>query len=156
MARYNNKRILKFEELTKNLKETVEKAKKELLDAIMNDKELSKPEKLELIDDNNLFGTSSSIEDIFSQYRDEFKKTQKLSNPTIDDFFVLKEVDRHSMVNLSNELEYINWNYTDDDMITIFRDRKSGKEFRISRYEFIDTVYDWCIKHQKIGFEYDW
>lgn len=48
-------RIKKFDELTKETKKAIKDAKAKLLDAIINDTDLSKVEKLRLISDNDLF-----------------------------------------------------------------------------------------------------
>ena len=147
-------RIKKFNELTKELQKTIEDAKFKLLNAIINDNEISKVEKLRLIDDNNLFTIDSYICHVFDdQYKQEY--LNKIGQRAIiDDWFHMREYNRHETVNLADVVENIEDD--EDDMITIFTNRSNRETFEISKYEFIDTAYDWCIKNKCIGFQIDW
>ena len=146
-------RIKKFNELTRELQETIARAKEKFLNTIIEDNTISKIEKLQLISDNDLFGTKGWIQDLFTEYEEEFK-VKLGGRAMLDDWFHFQEFERHRMVNLAEIFEY--FNEDDDDMITILKDRYTGKTFKISKYEFIDTVYDWCIKNKCIGFQWDW
>jgi hypothetical protein len=43
-----------------------------------------------------------------------------------------------------------------DELITIYTNRRTNDTLKISKYEFVDTIYDWCIKNKCIAFEIDW
>lgn len=149
-------RIKKFNELTKELQETIKSAKDKLLNAIIDDAEISKLDKLKLIHQNDLFSVSSSIEEIFINYQKEFIKQLGSRHPIIDDYFTMNEWQRHEIIYMDNVIEYMDFDDDGDDLVTILKDRSTSKTFKISVYEFIDTVYDWCISNKKIGFEMDW
>ncbi len=79
----------------------------------------------------------------------------------IDDWFHRQDYQRYQVVNLAEVVETISEDdfYQDDDnLITIYtnRSRTNNEAFKISKYEFIDTIYDWCIKNKCIAFELDW
>lgn len=154
-------RIKKFDELTKEIQKTIKDAQDKLLNAIIDDTELSKTDKLLLINDNNLFKTLSWIQDIFVDHKPEYFKIVKSNpayngafGPMIDDYFQHREYSRHEVVNLAEMLEYMD--EEEDDLITIFTNRHTSDKYQISKYEFIDTIYDWCIKNKAIAFEIDW
>jgi hypothetical protein len=149
-------RIKKFNELTNELQKTIKEAKDKLLNAIINDNEISKIEKLQLISQNDLFKTDSYIRDPFEEYRDEYieeLKKKGVTNPITDNYIDHMEYDRHRVIDMSELLEYLD---DEDDLITIYTNRRTDDKFKISRYEFIDTIYDWCIKNKTIAFENDW
>ena len=149
-------RIKKFHELTKELQDTIEKAKSDFLEKIINEPTLSKPEKLTLISINDLFGTKNHIQHIFSEYEEEFEK-QLGGTSVIDDWFHMRDFERHYIVvYLNEELDYFEEYLEEDDTIVILSDRRTKKKFKISKYEFIDTIYDWCIKNKCIGFAWDY
>jgi succinate dehydrogenase flavin-adding protein (antitoxin of CptAB toxin-antitoxin module) len=154
-------RIKKFDELTKEIQKTIQEAQDRLLNAIIDDPELSKVDKLSLISDNNLFKTLSWIQDVFKPYKEEYIDIVKKNplytrsyDPIIDDYFQHREYSRHETVNLAEMVEYMD--EEDDELITIFTNRTTKDVFKISKYEFIDTVYDWCIANKAIAFEIDW
>lgn len=150
-------RIKKFNELTSELQKTIKEAKDKLLDAILTDTEISKVDKLCLISDNDLFKTDSCIRDPFydeyyKEYESQLSK-KGVRNPCIDSWVSNRDFQRHEIVNLADELEYMD---EDDGLITIYTNRRTDDTLKISKYEFIDAVYDWCIKHKCIAFEIDW
>ena len=150
-------RIKKFNELTNELQKTIKEAKDKLLNAIISDNEISKVEKLQLISDNELFKTQVYICDPFEEYRKEYLdilKNKGVSNPIVDDFNHQRDYSRHEIVNLAEIVEWVNDD--EDDLITIYTNRRTNDVFKISRYEFIDTVYNWCIKNKTIAYEIDW
>lgn len=152
-------RIKKFNELTNELQKTIKEAKDKLLNAILTDTEISKVEKLLLINDNDLFEINSWICDPFySEYYKEYESQlakKGVTSPCIDDWLRLFDYQRHEIVNLAKILEHMD-ERKGDSLITIYTNRTTTDKFQISKYEFIDTIYDWCIKNKCIGFEIDW
>jgi len=150
-------RIKKFNELTNELQKTIKEAKDKLLNAILNDTEISKIEKLGLINDNDLFKTDSWICDPFhDEYYEEYMnilKEKGVLNPIIDSWVHNQDYDRHQTVNLAEIVEYAD---EGSELITIYTNRKTPDVLKISKYEFVDTIYDWCIKNKCIAFEIDW
>lgn len=153
-------RIKKFNELTNELQKTIKEAKDKLLNAILTDTEISKVDKLCLISDNDLFKTNSWICDPF---RDEYYKEYEIqlaekgvTNPCIDDWSHERDYQRHQTINLADILEEIVDEGDEDELITIYTNRRTNDTFKISKYEFIDTVYAWCIKNKCIAFDIDW
>lgn len=156
-------RIKKFNELTNELQKTIKEAKDKLLDAILTDTEISKVEKLLLISDNDLFKTESYICHPFDEsYRQEYLdilKKKGENRPIIDDWFHQQEYQRHEVINLADIVENVNedgYYGEEDNLITIYTNRTTKDKFKISKYEFIDTIYDWCVKNKCIAFELDW
>lgn len=153
-------RIKKFNELTNELQKTIKDAKDKLLNAILTDNEVSKVERLRLISDNDLFRTDSWIcdpfhDEYYQEYMDLLKEKGASRNPIVDDWTHNNEYQRHQTVNLADIVENIE---EDDDggLITIYTNRTTPDVFQISKYEFVDAVYDWCIKNKCIAFEIDW
>ena len=148
--------IKKFRQATEELQKTIKEAKDKLLDTILSDNELSKVEKLRLIDENDLFGSDPYMCNVFPEYYKEFSEELRRKGLMciIDDWFHKQEYQRHENVNLADVVEFIE--EYDEDLITIMTNRGSDDILQISKYEFIDSIYDWCIKNKKIGFEIDW
>jgi len=163
-------RIKKFNELTNELQKTIKEAKDKLLNAILTDTEISKVEKLCLISENDLFKTNSWIcdpfhDEYFKEYESQLAK-KGVTNPCIDSWVhnrdpfsnngtVLFRFLRHETVNLAEILEYMDED-DNDELITIYTNRRTSDTLKISKYEFVDTIYDWCIKNKCIAFEIDW
>lgn len=151
--------IKKYNERTKELQKLIKDAKEKLLEEILNDMEISKVDKLGLISCNNLFRIDHYICNVFSEYYDEYANILKKNGdnqPCIDDYFHFHDYERHETIDLSELAESINEDYEGDELIIIMTNRTTDDDFKISKYEFIDTVYDWCVKNKKIGFEIDW
>lgn len=153
-------RIKKFNELTNELQRTIKEAKEKLLNAILNDNEISKVEKLQLISDNDLFGSQSWICDPFEdEYHSEYLeqlKSKGITNPIVDDYIQHQGYSRYETVYMVDLVENIAYAKNEDDLITIYTNRNTNDKFKISRYEFIDAVYDWCVKNKIISFVVDW
>ena len=151
-------RIKRFEEATRELKKTIQDAKNKFIESIISDTELSKVEKLRFISDNDLFGTESYICDIFPEYYTEYLNmlmAKGVQHPCIDDYFHTREYQRHEVVNLADICEEISYEDS-NDIIIIMTNRTTTDVFSISKYEFIDAAYSWCIENKSIGFEIDW
>lgn len=154
-------RIKKFNELTDELQKTIKEAKDKLLNAILTDTEISKVEKLCLISENDLFKTNSWIcdpfhDEYFKEYESQLAK-KGVTNPCIDSWVHNRDLQRHETVNLAEILEYMDEDDDDnDELITIYTNRRTSDTLKISKYEFVDTIYDWCIKNKCIAFEIDW
>lgn len=153
-------RIKKFNELTNELQKTIKEAKDKLLNAILTDTEISKVEKLLLISDNDLFKTNSWIcdpfhDEYFKEYESQLAK-KGVTNPF--SILLLHYLQRHETVNLAEILESMYEDDEDDNngLITIYTNRRTSDTLKISKYEFVDTIYDWCIKNKCIAFEIDW
>ena len=165
-------------------KSRIDNLKEEFLQEIISDDTLTKVEKLKVISQNKLFRTSSSIEEPFHQYYQEYLNMFN-RDPCVDDFFTIHEYcrrsdDRHQGIfwDLAQVAESAERGYYShesgsrissiapdlnndepqelNDKIVIFTNRTNKTTFSITTRQFIDAIYDWCIESKIIGFEFDW
>jgi hypothetical protein len=159
------KHIKPFNENSNNLiqkyQSDIKKLKDDLLNEIINSVTISKKDKLRMISDNDLFKTDCYICDPFhDRYWDQYASIVG-KNSCIDSYFHNRDYDRHEKVDLADLVEDVEDDSNLDpsqrtNRIIIYTNRTTKEVFKISNVEFIDTIYEWCIKNKKIGFEIDW
>lgn len=154
-------------------KKKLAELKKDMLDEILSDEETSKVEKLEAISENELLPIYIYIQHPFSKYYDQFKekiwsnpefdkkyggfsRNGRKNDPIIDDIFHMGYFERRETVDLSRIARDYSEDYVKNDEITILTNRSTRDVFKITKEEFIDCIYDWCIEHKYIGFIMDW
>ena len=163
------------------MKNQIKALKDNLLQEIISDPTLSKVEKLVEISENKFWQPSWCIENPFEKYENDFRnkvastpefiaKNGKYingkGNPNsvhLDAFFEMREYDRHQRINLAHIAEDVE-NGDDDsededseikNKVVIYRSN-DGNKLEITREEFIDCIYEWCLEHKHVEFEFDW
>ena len=165
LVKFNESKMGKYQSIEQRIKSL----KDDMLKEILADSELTKPEKLELISRNKLFKIASYIQHPFSKYNNEFieiirrnpaytKKYPFGGSPSIDDIFCDGDMyEKHQIIYLYDVIENYSNDYADDDSrITILTNRSTNDKFKISKEEFVDCIYDWCVVNKTIAFEMDW
>jgi hypothetical protein len=163
--------------IVKNYKDALKALKEEMLEEIINSDVMTKVEKLECISHNNLLPYCGYIQHPFYKYVDEFKqiiwsnpkfdekygaymRNGRKYEPIIDDYFCCGDRwDRHQNVDMSQvcgDIEDDDWYGDHEEGITVLTNRSTDDVFKISKNQFIDDIYDWCIDNKKIGFNMDW
>lgn len=155
-----------------NYREAMKKLKDEMLQNILSDNNLTKVEKLETLAENNVLPIGNWIQHPFYKYEKEFKemiwanpafdkeyarfeRDGKKYNPIIDDYFCFNDYwDRHQTIDLAQVARDVD----EDDIeeITVLTNRSTKDKFKISKKQFIDDIYDFCISNNMIGFVMDW
>lgn len=132
-------RILRFKEMSTEIRQQIKQAKEKLLNDILSDKELSKLDKLKLISEEELFGYSGNIEEPFHEYYQEFEeklKKQGIRNPTLDDYFIINGYERYQKIDLSSIAEYV--------------DDNEGMVTNLSKFLFTNLLMQYMIGVLKI------
>jgi hypothetical protein len=118
----------------KHIEELLKQAKVSFLQDII-DSNLPNLRKLQFISDNELLPIKSYMQEIWVE--GDFGKID-----IVEDYFVDREYNRGTIVNLFKICQYPGDNFPDDKGITDL--------------QIIDACYDWVIKNQAIGFTWDW
>ncbi len=150
------------EESIKQLEDLFEVHKQDFLRVIFTS-ELSKTEKLILIQKHNLLPVSGWIEHPFHKQELELQKAVMLQSGRTycitDDFF--RYTDRHDTIyfgdvvkDLKESVEDTDYEYT--EVITIVTNRTNSDVISVTINEFIDIIYDFVVEKQIIGFKMDW
>ena len=158
--------------------EKIKDQKKELLQRIYDDEDLTKLEKLELINEAELLGYKSYIQHPFEKFKPFFIKqledAGRRSN-VIDEGWVGDYCERHRDINIPEEIitcfiENICWDNGNkpgksesdpdfmDNMVEIFSDRgvEPQMSYSLPLGEVIDVLYDWVKDNRYIGWKFDW
>lgn len=152
---------------------------KALLQAILDDPELSKMEKLKKIDEvESLPYHTYLIRPLEQKYTDIFK-AQIEEKYGVQDFHIIdswplidtehfNRNERFSLASqLENTIENAAWDLVGDnpseeliykEEIVVLRNRSSRAlaEYKITVGQLIDDVYEWVVSNRYIGFHFDW
>lgn len=141
------------------VKEEFKIAKENLIQEILKS-DLSEYEKMQMIDEHNLYEVSNYIEDPFADEYEKYMLKLKDYQPITDDYFSNQDMQRGSIVKPYEYCELIlddDYDYNDgNDMITIYTNRRNDIIHQISVEEFQRMVYKWHHDNRLIGFEWDW
>jgi hypothetical protein len=160
----------------KELKARIKNLKEELINEVLNDNTISKLEKLRVISDENLFPYASYIVSPFHdtkyyreyleivsqnpEYQKRYNHDRTGRSCHAEDYFHRREYDRHQTIDFADTLEWMDDDYDDDESdkkgIVIFRNSTTKDVCSITSEQFIDCIYNWCVKNKKIGFIFDW
>jgi hypothetical protein len=143
---------------------TITAAKEDLLNTIINDPDLSKHEKLNAIQENNLYPVHSWVQHPFKKYEDQFKQQIGEQSYYRFDELIHEYAARHQTIDIAaviegyiEEVEYTKEEDEDfSEMVIILSERASGQEFKVPLTELIDHLYDWAIEHKCVEYTFDW
>lgn len=154
------------------LKEAMYNFKQARVKQILEDKKLNKVEKLYLIEQEKLFGTSNFLVcNIFDSWKDSLRKLLRSPDLYIEDVLdkYLEYYNRHEYISFPLFLENFHENYDEFENIINDKDNALVEALYITRHtkykdvkvmksynEIVDLVYDYCIKNQIVGYSYDW
>lgn len=142
--------------------------------SILEDDTLSRYEKLELLEDNDIFHAKIWVQHPFkkTKWHDDLLERIK-NNPDetgyactiIDDYFNNCYLERHQTLHVKSYFEDEpskddpNYESLMEKKVTILNNRgkpEYRQEVQISYREFLDFMWEWCIENECYGWEMDW
>jgi hypothetical protein len=151
-------------EQLKQLNKQIEVLQKEQEELILEDNQLSKIEKLKLIDEYSLFSTEPYIQGVFKDVEENWAKELKIKYPRdrsfiFDDFIIDKGTySRYETINLLTIIESIVEDEKDNGncSIEVLTVRGLEDTYTMTTTEVIEHICDWCLTKKCIEFTLDW
>ena len=119
-------------------------------DRIIRDNELSKVDKLSLLAKHNLLPIMEKRAYPFQKYFEEFRKEVSRDYRPIEDYFEIYSSTDYVTIDLGKIVEEIQ--ESDKSKVCIFTTSYNDCSKYITKEEFIDCIYEWCITNKAIGF----
>lgn len=152
-------------ETINNKLEELDNLKDVIIEMILDTDELSKIEKLDIITNNNLWGTDTFVSEVFDGWQSECAEIEhqlaiadgKIEGKDYicgitDDAFLIDN-DRHQMIYYRDLIAYLE--PSDSILVATCRGAYKAKLYK-SYDEIEDHIYNYAIENKSIGFELDW
>lgn len=146
-----------------NIDKQIEKLQNKQLSFILDNKELSKFDKLKLIDKYNLFEKKSWLQHIFQDLELQWKvelllKYNNESYFNIYDFIIGKnDYCRHETINLIWFIENLYDEYEDlNETIEVLFQINFPDKYEMKVIDAIEYICNWCFENKCISFKFDW
>lgn len=136
------------------IKSKIKVLKNELKNEVLYEAErIDYPDALKLIVSNEIFPIANSMRSPFDSFIEKFSKTTR--SQCIDDIF-LQSRERYQIITWIDYIEHIEYEKADNDGKIVILTSRCDKEFKLTKDEALEAIYDYCIEKKLCGFELDW